>query len=277
MLAHGSTAQFSLSISQSASRWLDNHAWAGFVLGLGLLAIAVLWPEIKQYLPRLPKTIHERLRELEVDRIPGLMKTQESHNSQICARSDALESQLVEQRDWLSGLERSITVLGPIEKCTTLLIEALGAIPSVIQRLSEYDRLLGQAADARDELESIRTSYPSSPFSLAPLSVAWRPTSDAVPLREDIIAGVNWIRLLEVHCQRVSEFCVASGDRNQSEQLMGRLYQCVTQHAAVSGEFASEILLEHIIEIRRFRKDYAAAVTGNFSAISTRSAIDHTC
>src|ERR1700730_7431418 len=68
MLAHASTAQFTLSIAGHISKWLGENAWAGFVAGFALLAVTVLWPDIKKRLPdrwALPKTLPERMHNLE--------------------------------------------------------------------------------------------------------------------------------------------------------------------------------------------------------------------
>jgi hypothetical protein len=103
MLAHGSTAQFALSLGQPISRWLDHHASAGFFLGLVLLAVAILWPEIKQHLPALPKSPTDRLkaveevnRELE-KKLAGLISWIE--RAQLLERIDKHEIRLNELAD----------------------------------------------------------------------------------------------------------------------------------------------------------------------------------
>src|ERR1019366_4506841 len=69
MLANASTAQFSIWLLGSVSRWLGRNAWAGFIVGFGSLVLAVVWPEIKNKFPkfgfRLPRTASERLCEIE--------------------------------------------------------------------------------------------------------------------------------------------------------------------------------------------------------------------
>src|ERR1017187_6865719 len=72
MLAHASTAQFTYTLAGSISTWLDKNAWAGFMGGLGLLALAVFWPELKPKLAwmRLPRTPGERLAIIESEHVP---------------------------------------------------------------------------------------------------------------------------------------------------------------------------------------------------------------
>src|SRR5690348_7136061 len=80
MLAHASTAVFTISLFGYATKWLDNHAWVGFAAGLVLLALAVVWPDVKPrcavFLERLkiPRTPGDRLNEIEKEHIPKLQK-----------------------------------------------------------------------------------------------------------------------------------------------------------------------------------------------------------
>ena len=67
VLANASTGVFAIGIFGSVSKWLDAHAWVGLVLGLGLLASSVAWPEIRTrpwfVRLKLPKTPYEKLGE----------------------------------------------------------------------------------------------------------------------------------------------------------------------------------------------------------------------
>lgn len=247
--------------------------------GLLSLFLVVLWPDLKKRWSWLPlgKTIHERVHEIESEKIPALLQSQDRNHRRITDTSLSLSSVTDKYQELSNSLELTTQALGLAVKRDGLIIQALTAVPAVIQRLSEYDRLLWEATNSRDELYSIMKSYPSSPFSAGPLSVAWRPTGEAVPLREDIIAGIAWIRLLEIHFRRVVDLCNDRVDQNHSDQLMGKLCQSLNQHSAISGEQVSGLVTSHVISIRNLRKDYAAAVAGNFLAISTRSEIDHTC
>lgn len=73
MLAHGSTAQFSIWFFGSATKWLDHHVWAGIVAGAMLLAMAIVGPELIGWAAKqswavklkLPRTPGERLKLLE--------------------------------------------------------------------------------------------------------------------------------------------------------------------------------------------------------------------
>jgi hypothetical protein len=73
MLAHGSTAQFLISLFASLTGWLDHHAWAGVAMGAVLIGLAMVGPELATYVSgqswaaklRIPKTPGERLRLLE--------------------------------------------------------------------------------------------------------------------------------------------------------------------------------------------------------------------
>jgi hypothetical protein len=107
MLAHGSTAQFSLGAIGSVSRFLDTHAWVGVVLGALLLVLAIVLPDLKIWIGkqswantlRLPKTPGERLAILEthVGGYLGTDRTFEALNSDVAehnTRLGAIEAQL---------------------------------------------------------------------------------------------------------------------------------------------------------------------------------------
>ena len=62
----------------SATKWLSGNAWVGFVVGLGLFATAIWWPEMEPRLSRLaafiPITTGERLRIIEAEHLPSLLE-----------------------------------------------------------------------------------------------------------------------------------------------------------------------------------------------------------
>lgn len=102
ILAHMSTAEFLVRLVASISGWLGQNAWAGFALGLGLLAMAVWWPDLRPWLAkviRLHKTSEERLSAIESEHIPRITKTIDaayeavlSHTALIASTGGSVET-----------------------------------------------------------------------------------------------------------------------------------------------------------------------------------------
>src|SRR5258708_1595166 len=86
MLAHASTGTFAFSLFGYISKWLDAHAWAGFLVGLSFLAAAVFWPEIEKRLPNWLKefrTPSTRLKAIECEHLPNLRQVHEELEKRI--------------------------------------------------------------------------------------------------------------------------------------------------------------------------------------------------
>jgi hypothetical protein len=63
-----STAQFVIEFLRGTTKWLDHHAWAGFIGGFALLSGSIAWPDIRRAFAgklSLPKTTTERIDSLE--------------------------------------------------------------------------------------------------------------------------------------------------------------------------------------------------------------------
>ena len=148
LLSHASTAQFVWSIGGQVSKWLDAHAWAGFLFGLLLLTLAVLWPVLRPLVPewlRIPKTVGERPNAVEgqfEDRVrplelatPMIGSKQREHGESIRTLTSALENRARVLEVSLQNSENTLTA------SLNALSEQIGQIKRV------QDELVGSQSD----------------------------------------------------------------------------------------------------------------------------------
>lgn len=64
VLAEVHLAEFVYRIGGDVSYVVHAHPWSVLVGTVALLLMAAIWPEIKHLIPKLPKTIHDRVAEL---------------------------------------------------------------------------------------------------------------------------------------------------------------------------------------------------------------------
>ena len=62
--------------------------------GILWLTAVVLWPELKKYAPRLPKSLHERVHSIEYERIPQCKSEMDSGFSGVWKRCEAMETKV---------------------------------------------------------------------------------------------------------------------------------------------------------------------------------------
>lgn len=69
--------KFTVELWSGLWMWLNGHFLFDLVLGFFLLILVGVWPDIKKYFPILPRTTHERLRDIEAQ-LPTVIKQVQS-------------------------------------------------------------------------------------------------------------------------------------------------------------------------------------------------------
>ncbi len=198
-LSYMSTAEFSLRFFHAASDWLGKNAWVGFVVGLGLLAMAVALPELRPWL-KLPPTQGERLRNIEAEQLPELRKGQidlasrldsihqalNSVSKLVDARVSAIDSTVEAKAGEIKALHArttrveftvdehhaSISVLDHnISTAAAQLTVIYRIFGNVSVSLGELNKLLWEADRAVEYLEEINKYYPQSDVAKQPFSM----------------------------------------------------------------------------------------------------------
>jgi hypothetical protein len=150
LLAHASTAQFTADLVWPITRWLDAHAWAGFILGFALLVVAVSWSEITPYLPRLPKTIEQRVHAIEKNDLPALeekivkaitnyIDIQSGANKLFTDQASQANEHITEHITQIGKIECGLMEIdGKFERLSSVAEKAAGEATSALSRLDEH-------------------------------------------------------------------------------------------------------------------------------------------
>jgi chromosome segregation ATPase len=184
MLAHASTATFAVSVFGYMSKWLGANAWAGFVFGFSILALSIVWPEIRNtpwlVRLRLPKSPHEQLRGRVDDLMSAVSQSldlQKQFSEHFGNRISTLEqdrTKAIGERSQLSThfstikreLNTAVERLDNVENYAKSILMAHSGVETVAQGLgSRIDQLHMWLNDleqtlkqTREELKEDRTS-----------------------------------------------------------------------------------------------------------------------
>jgi len=303
MLAHASTAQFTFVLFGSVSKWLDQNAWVGFVIGFAALVLAVVWPDLKKQLPdwELPKTPHEKIQALD-ERCTEHFKVQaELHDgvmemnrllservadlaedrtkaigerSELSTRiyaverkSNAAETALEEIRPWIRDLQSGLRIVKKTSDTTLVELASFGPYMSDISMLiSDADALFGY-------LNQIKLQCASSEVVNAPFSRRWH----SEPAKYDPFV-IRWALLVERHVGKCCGFALSFGI-SQDQVVVEELTICANSwHQNESMEHSLKLLEKQREKLKGNRESYAAKFAGHVAAVvsSTISRIDHT-
>ena len=296
MLAHGSTAQFALWLTGTISKWLDGHAWAGFLAGLGLIAAALVWPELRpRFAARLkiPKTTQQRVKEVEerltaLDHVAsesqdikeGLRQALNLQN-QFAAETGKINNNFAERIKTLEG-DRTKAIEERSE--ISLRIHQLGtrtrSLEGILQSSSTFCRylfdineLLRQAEDNITTLRRMMDMYGDlSPVVRQPFS-AWRlPPHSLDPAEDDSIRdGERWARSLEEYVTRAQGFSQGwYGDFFYGD-LINYVTTWRTTNRDTTADDLLKILMDHRETLLKLRKDYATSFISGGLAGATAS------
>ncbi len=184
MLAHASTAQFVTSLSGKISEYLDRKPSVGIFLAVAWLVLVIVWPEIRHHIPRLPRTIDERLKELEgaqisvriealengrrdlknlVGQVVELQKSTQKTTDEAFAASRKYQDMLDRR---LETAERQFSRLIDHNQALLAVREALQAIPSLTMYLLDIHKLLDEITSSIEQYSDIRDLYPTSPLPI---------------------------------------------------------------------------------------------------------------
>ncbi len=257
MLAHASTGVFAFSLFHALNKWLDANAWAGFVFGSLLIALAIVWPNLKPKLPgwlKVPKTTHERLRELN-ELLTDTCGLQNQINEGTREAHDLLSQSVHELSE---DRIKAITERSALSVRLTVVERTTRSLASVhVNALVYFGDLLRECDEAIDGFTWIRDVYSpdghvfSKPFSDWRLC---RPNPEVMPISDEILDGHLWARRLERHLQRSMNFLP-----NEDTMLLGLVGNWkVSTREDISGQALLTLLMQHRAFLTTSRDGYAA-------------------
>jgi hypothetical protein len=269
MLAHASTAQFSLQLAASISTWLGKNAWVGFLLGFALLALAVGWPDIADKIPEefpFPRTPGMRLNSVErqhlslVQKQVDVDKRLDSVQSEITKRFGLAEMKIAVNAHKLETVDEAISNirrdLGRINGDNKRIVDLL---PSYFKHQDFVTTLKGSLRSAIDEYLSLREMYGMIPCVARPFS-AWRPIKGAAGTADVATqAGEKLAQYLECYTE-TANFYASTWKCNPFDNS---LFQHVSRWKdenddSVSSERFLVMLRQHYSELQGIEANYAA-------------------
>lgn len=248
-------AGFAIEILDRMNTWVHSHPSVLLLAGFCWLGVLVLWPSIKLWLPKLPKTLHERVEDLETHRIPDLVTELEHYttgqNRLQTATGELYDTKFGAVTDRLKRLEDLGLVykIPSFIRCFRAIETAVGKIPSATAFAIQVSRLA-------DEV-------------LAVIEDGWL-TADK---RDGVVALTQ---ILERHRKHFDYFVRCWGLEGMDEIQQGELFVAVSSSrlALVPPERLIELVNAHYKILCKLR-DHAA--TGIAKPISeTISSMDHT-
>jgi hypothetical protein len=274
MLAHGSTAQFSMGLVGSISAWLGRHQGAGFLAGALLLAIGIAGPEMVDYISKAPWAIKLRLPKTPGERFRIL----ETHVGEHLGTSETfpklLERQSVLKRQVAAIDEKLAKTCGRIDGIDTelLTIKKMRAEAHTFLRfLYDVDGLMREIEGCIDRYRSMLLRYGENSQVIQRTFSFWRPvlTEDvyAAHIPPDVRDGELFARALESHIYKAQLFLQGwYGEFINNTDLVLLVERWRKQEAPVTSTEVTKLLTDHREALKLKRQIYAASFARSESA-----------
>lgn len=299
LLAHGSTAQFAVTVFAKVSQFLDNHAWVGFLLGFAWLMLVIKSPDLKRRLPSwvsIPKTPNERLLVIEREKIPEIIEGHSSIKSRLddiekrttqnanafhelatlCSSSVGTMNEMIENTgayhktvesrldDLHAYRMKMIDTVPALDRRISASERMVRILPDFSMAVSEFAGLLLEASLCIDMFREIQLRYPSSPVSTAPFSGWRKQAADSFDEpSEDVRAGLIWARFLERHIGHVNNFCIDKAMPiidGKHPNLYVYIREWGTASMTIDAKTCLSLFLMHREDVKQMFTDYATRV-----------------